>query len=370
MKRLAYYIFLGYTLLIQIGCSSEVNKQLEPKGAALGKMNEIIVIADKAVWESAVGDTFQYYFESAYPILPQPEPIFDLRHFTIEELNGQPLRKELRTYVILSDLSDAESPTTRMVKRDLGSEKYGAAMKGGDRFSSVGRDKWARGQLLVYLYAPDRNKLQKAITSGFPAIATRVHKHDEKQLRSSVYVDRVNSGISDRVRDNFGIDFDVPGDFSVAIENKDDNVLWLRKIGDKADQNIVLQKIKYTNQSQLTKEGIISMRNKFGSTYVTSDEENDVMVVDEENLPVYEYNLNMDGHYGKELRGIWEMTNTFSGGPFTTYVILKEATNEILYIDVFVLAPGTTKRNLMMQLNHIVKSANIIGAPKGTQNGE
>ncbi len=370
MKHIAHSIFFGCILFVFFGCSSEVNKQLEPKGSALGKMNEIIVIADKALWESAVGDTFQYYFESAYPILPQPEPIFDLRHFTMEELNGQPLRKELRTYVILSDLSDAESPTTRMVKRDLGSEKYSAAMQGGDKFSSVGRDKWARGQLLVYLYAPNRAKLEEAITSSFSAIASRVHRHDEKQLRSSVYVDRVNSGLTDKVRDDFGIAFDVPGDFHVAIENKDNKVLWLRKIGDKADQNIVLQKIKYNNQSQLSKEGIIDIRNKFGSIYVTSDEEDDVMVVDEDNLPVYEYNLNMDGHYGKELRGIWEMTNTFSGGPFTTYVILKEATNEILYVDVFVLAPGTTKRDLMMQLDHIIKSSNIIGVPKGTQSGE
>jgi len=127
------------------------------------------------------------------------------------------------------------------------------------------------------------------------------------------------------------------------------------------DQNIVLQRVTYDDETQLSKEGIIAMRDKFGRTYVTSDEENDFMVVDEDVLPVYEYSFKLDNHYGKELRGIWEMTNAFSGGPFNTYVILNEAKREIIYVDVFVLAPGTTKRDHMMQLDHIVKTARIIG---------
>lgn len=341
-------------------CNSEVSQKLEPKGTALGIMNEIVVIADEEVWKGAVGDTFRYYFESAYPILPQPEPLFDLRHFTPAELSGQPLRKELRTYTILADLSDKESPTTAMVRKDLGSEKFDYAMKPGGKFSSVGRDKWARGQLLVYLYGTDRSSLSKAIADSFSAVARKVHQHDAKQLKATIYVDRINQGLSEKVKTRFSIDFDVPGDFIVANDDEENNVLWLRKTGDKADQHIVLQTVPYTDEKQLSKEGIIAMRDAFGSQYVTSDEEGDVMVVDEENLPVYEYSFKLDNHYGKELRGIWEMTKAFSGGPFNTYVVLNEAKKELIYIDVFVMAPGTTKRDHMMQLDHIVKTAKII----------
>ena len=102
------------------------------------------------------------------------------------------------------------------------------------------------------------------------------------------------------------------------------------------------------------------MRNKFGSTYVTADKEDDVMVVHTKRLPVYEYSFNLDNKYGKELRGIWEMTESFAGGPFNTYVILDEAKNRIIYIDAFILGPGSKKRNLMMQLDHMVKTAKII----------
>ena len=98
------------------------------------------------------------------------------------------------------------------------------------------------------------------------------------------------------------------------------------------------------------------MRNKFGKTYVTSDIEDNYMVVNDEDLPVYEYSLNLDGRYTKELRGIWEMSKDFVGGPFCTYVVINEEKRELVYIDTFVLAPGQKKRNLMQQLEYIVKA--------------
>ncbi len=364
MNKLRTHTYLYLVVLVLagllVGCNNEVSQKLEPKGSALGVMNEVVVVADEELWESAVGDTFRYYFESAYPILPQPEPMFDLRHFTPAELTGQPLRKELRTYTIIADLSDEESATTAMVKKDLGSEKFEYAMKTGIKSSSVGRDKWARGQLLIYLYGTDRAALSKSISESFSAVAKRIHQHDEKQLKSTIYVDRINQGLSEEIKSRFHIDFKVPGEYVVAHDDEESNVLWMRKVGKKVDQNIVLQRVPYTDQKQLSKEGIIAMRDAFGARYVTSDEEGDVMVVDEENLPVYEYSFNLDNHYGKELRGIWEMTKTFSGGPFNTYVILNEAKKELIYVDVFVLGPGSTKRNHMMQLDHIIKNARVI----------
>jgi len=343
-----------------MACNTEVSNQLEPKGTALGKMNEIVVIADKDLWEGAIGDTFRYYFESAYPIMPQPEPLFDLRHFTPEELAEQPLRKELRTYSILADLSNPESSTTKMVKRDIGLEKVENTLQTKKNLSSVGKDKWARGQLLIYLYGADRASLNEAITQSFSAMTRRIHKHDEKQLRSSIYVDKINQGLSKKITERYSLDFTVPGDFVEVPHNIDQQVLWLRKDTDKAILNIVFQRVPYKDQKQLSKEGIITLRNSFGKTYVSPEDPNNVMIVDDGNLPVYEYTFDLQDHYGKELRGIWEMTNTFSGGPFNTYLILDEARKDLIYIDVFVLAPGTTKRNLMMQLDYLVKNAKLI----------
>ena len=354
------YIFLFFSFWMLSACNNEITQQLEPKSAALGKMNEIVVISDKDLWESMVGDTFRYYFQSAYPILPVPEPLFDLRHFTTEDLELQPLRKELRTYVILANLADENSPTTQMVMKDLGDERYYNARTKGEQSSSVGKDKWARGQLLFYLFGNSHDDIAESIKKHFPAIGRRVNEHDEKQLKSSVYMDRVNKGLSRKVSEEYGIEIEVPGEYQVAVEDKNVKLIWLRKDTKDAILNMVFRKLDYTNAGQLSLESMIKLRNEFGAKYVTSDAENDEMVVNNEDLPVYEYTFDLDGRYTKEFRGVWEMTKSFAGGPFATYIIVDEKNKSLIYADMFVMAPGVSKRNYMMQLDHIIKSGKMI----------
>lgn len=358
MKYLRNMILI--MLLALTACNNEITQQLEPKGAALGKMNEIVVICDDNLWESMVGDTFRFYFQSAYPILPFPEPMFDIRHFTTEELDGQPLRKELRTYAILANLSDETSPTTQMVMKDLGDEKYYNARTKGNLSSSVGKDKWARGQLLFYLFGNSYDDIAESIKKHFAAIGRRVNEHDEKQLKSSVYIDRINSGLSQKVMEEYGLDIKVPGEYKVAVEDTKNNTLWLRKDTKDAILNIVFQKLPYRNQQQLSLENMIKLRNAFGAKYITSDEVNDVMVVNDEDLPIYEYTFELDGQYTKEFRGVWEMTKSFAGGPFNTYIIVDEKNKNLIYADVFLMAPGASKRDYMMQLDYIIKSGKVI----------
>jgi len=247
-----------------------------------------------------------------------------------------------------------------MVKKDVGSESFEYAIKKGDKTSSVGRDKWAKGQLLVYLFGVDQKALEQSITQNFAAVAKRIHQHDKKQLQSTVYVDRTNQGLSNKLKDTYNLDLKVPGDYVVATEDVANNVLWLRKDTKDAILNIVVNKKTYEDQSQLSKEGIIALRDDFGAKYVTSDEDSDRMVVNSVSLPVYEYEFKLGEHYAKELRGIWEMTESFSGGPFNSYAVLNKEQNEIIYVDVFVLAPGKDKRDMMMQLDYIVKSSKVV----------
>ena len=346
-------------IVILASCHNEVTKKFEPKGAALGKLNEIVVIADEDLWKGALGDTFRFYFRSAYPILPAPEPLFDLRHFTVEQLRAEPLRKELRTYAILADLSDVESTTSKMIKSDMGSEKYRTALQTGKPNSSIGKDKWASGQMLVYLFGKDKSSLVESIKENFPAVAKRVNQHDSKQLESAIYFDKANTAMTRNIEDRFGIEMPVPGKYVIAVNDSINNLMWLRKDTPDAVLNVVLQKMPYKDKSQLSKENVIAMRDNFGSKYLTTEIENNVMVVNSEDLPVYEYAFNLNGNYGKEFRGIWEMTQEFSGGPFATYLIVSPDQKSLIYIDTFILAPGAKKRDKMMRLDYMVKNAKI-----------
>jgi hypothetical protein len=57
------------TLLSLYSCNDEVSKTFESKPVAMARMNEIVAIADKDMWEGPMQDTFNFYFQSAYPII-------------------------------------------------------------------------------------------------------------------------------------------------------------------------------------------------------------------------------------------------------------------------------------------------------------
>ena len=118
--------------------------------------------------------------------------------------------------------------------------------------------------------------------------------------------------------------------------------------------NIILSKKKYVSQDQLSVEAIKEWRNALGE-YVTSSEEGSRMVINDRDLPIYDYTHSIDGKFTKEVRGIWEMTGDFLGGPFSTYIYLDEKAGEIFMLDAFIYAPGKNKRNMMQQLDYIAK---------------
>lgn len=345
--------------MLLLACNGEVPKSFENKPKALGKFNEIVVVCDQQMWESAVGDTFKYYFESAYPIMPAPEPIFDLRHFTTEDLYAQPLRKELRTYVMLADLSDKDSPTTQMVQKDLGSTKSGEAMINPEVNSTVGRNKWANGQLLIYLFGKDHATLTSSIVNNFPAAADRVHEHDNEILRQRTYARELNLGYQAKIQDYFGVKLEIPADFRQVVLDEESPLLWLRKDAKNAIMNLVFMKVPYESKSQFEKDEIIKMINEYGATYITGKTPTDKLVVNEDDLPIYEYTSEIDETYSKELRGVWEMTEAFRGGPFTANLMNTEDGKDLILTFSYVYAPGEDKRDLVQQLDYMIKQIEL-----------
>jgi hypothetical protein len=309
-----------FVSIVLTGCG-DVLSRMESKHKALGSTNEVVFVCDNTVWESFVGDTVVYYFEAPYPIMPQPEPIFDIRHFTPEELNTAPLRKELRTYLILANLSDTTSATTRMVASDLGEEKLRRAREDGAYFTSIGKDKWATGQLLIYVFAFDLDALANNLIKAFPAVANKIHEHDLVQIDAATYLHREAVVLGKRINEKFGVSIKIPGDYQVALD--EDNFIWIRQDLADAISNITMMRFPYQDTSQLTLDGVIAMRDRMG-VMIEGSSPGSFMVTNAVDLPVYLYRKTLDGHYVVEARGTWELTEDFLGGPFVTYAIIDE----------------------------------------------
>ena len=345
--------------LISISCNNEVSSGLKAKLVALGKMNEVVIVCDDDLWEGAIGDTTKYYFGSPYPLMPTPEPMFDMRHFSTEELQAEQLRCQLRTYAIIADLSDEDSPTTKMVRKDIGEEKYRQVMTGSGQGSSIGRNKWANGQILFYLFADGQENLYSLINKSYPAIAEAIHKHDSKQLKAKTYPRGVNLGVSEDLSLDYGMNIKIPSEYRIAKSVDAQSLYWFRKDDKKGIQNFVIKKIPYRAKEQFDTGKMIEACNAFGLAYVESDTEGSHLRINDKALPILEYKYDIDGLYTKELRGVWEMTDDFMGGPFVAYLMQSKNESELVFIFSFVLAPGQDKKEMVQQLDYIVKSITI-----------
>jgi hypothetical protein len=356
MCRFSVFVVLGFFMLLLPSCNNEVTQKLANKPTAMGRINQVVILADKALTDGPVGDTLSAYFESAYPILPAEEPIFDLRFMEPEALNAQPLKRELRTFILVADISDTLSATTRMLMEDMGPERFKRALTDPSFLTSIGRDKWARDQIIIYIFGNGKEKLASAISKNFSSISKRINEHDKKNLQATVYgIQDENKALSSLVLETFGVSIKIPGMYQKAIQK--DNFLWLRMDTKDVNQSLVIRKFPYRDKTQFSKENIIRLRNEYGKEFIRTGFQDAYMSTNTIDLPAFDYTYIHNGIYIREVRGIWETVNDFMGGPFVSYLLHNEATGELIFIDAFVFAPGKEKRDYVQQLDCIVKTA-------------
>jgi hypothetical protein len=276
---------------------------------------------------------------------------------------AKPLRKELRTYVLLADVSDTTLSTTKLLRSDLGEEKFKRAQTDLTFNTSIGKDKWAKDQIIIYIFGKGRDQLANAIKTNFPTIAKRINQHDSKNLSATVYgLQEDNFTLSKLVLDSFGMNIKIPGLYQLAMNKP--NFLWLRMDNKEVNQSIVIRKFPYKNKNQFAMDSVIQMRNNYGKEFIRTGSVDAYMSTNVIDLPTYEYTYIQNGVYTKEVRGIWETVNDFMGGPFVSYLMHNEAKGEVVFIDVFVFAPGKEKRDFVQQLDCIVKTASFPGVVK------
>ena len=350
------YLSWLIVIILMTGCSEDIQRSLKPVPNAFGSLNQLVVIADQDLWESEVGDTFRYYYSAAYPILPQPEPFYDLKHFTPSDLINNPMRKELRNYLFLADVSNASSPTTRLIIEDIGEEKIRRAKDESKYNTSVGRDKWAKGQLLIYQFGFSPNELTNNVKKNFPAISKKIKDADRPKIDATVYLDGENQILQEKLDEALGVKLKIPKDYFMASD--DPEMVWMRKETKELSSNIILTKLKYTNQSQLSKEGLKEIRNEIGKK-ISSEIPDTYMRINDIDLPMLTNTTTMNNYYALEARGIWEIVNDYMGGAFISYLIHNPNSDELLFVDGFVHAPGKEKRDFMQQLEHIISTVDF-----------
>lgn len=343
--------------LFAAGCSGDVMENLKSVPYAFGDINLLAIVADADVLDDPTRDSIRLYYASAFPILPQPEPMLDLKFLKPSDLDADPLRKQFRTYLFLGDLSDSESPTTRLMTELAGEASIQQVRKNPANNLVVGKEKWARDQLLILQFARNREELMENLKKNASGIIRKVYDHDEYKIDATVYLAKRQAKLEQEVREKIGLNVRIPGDYFQALS--DGEVIWFRKETPETSSNLMFRKIPYTDKSQLSREGIKAIRDSIGRKYVSSRIKESYMKINDKDLPMYVTPITLNGQYAVEARGIWEIENDYMGGAFVSYLMLNPKTNELIFMDGFLHAPGEDKRDFMQYIDHILRTAKI-----------
>jgi hypothetical protein len=344
-----------FVLLLLSGCAAEGVERFQEVPIAFGRVNHIAVICDKEIWEGPIGDSLRFYYQAAYPILPQPEPIFDLRHVTIDDLRKEPVIRELRSFLVVADLDDETSATTRMIREDIGAEKLRSVREDNGMGNSIVRNKWAKNQTLIYIYGFNEEKLVDNIVQSAGAVIKSINQRDSEMVEATTYFSGEDETIEAEVRSKMDVSMRIPEEFIIALN--EEGVMWLRRETDDISSNILLRRVPYTDPSQLSRENIKAIRDSIGRKYVSSSLPGTYMRINDVDLPYFVEVTSLNGDYALEARGIWDIVNDFMGGSFVSYLVHDPAKQHLLFMDGFVHAPGRSKRELMQQLEFILRTA-------------
>jgi hypothetical protein len=349
---------LAFLLIFTIACGpggSEIVKK--PKPAAYGRINDLVVITDAQLWEGKAGDTLDHYLGSAFPILPQPEPIFDLRYFSLEALEEKPIRKELRTLLIMADLSDTSSAVTRMVQKDLGQEKFQKALTDSNYISTTAKDKWAQGQNIIYLFGKGEDQIATNIKKAWKTLAVKINQWDSKQLYANIYLPGRNNDLEKWFFEKYSMRWKIPKSYFLALE--DSLTSWLRLETDKYSLNFIMTQLPYTSDQQMSREYMIALQDSLGKK-VSTPIPNTYKKTNPVDLPVTFQLVENKATYTLEARGVWEIEGDFLGGPFASRILLSPNQQSLFFIEAFLYAPGREKRELMQELILIMDTLSFV----------
>ena len=343
------YIILLFSI-IGFSCDGWLADKSLPK--ARGESGEIVLVLDSGRWAAEIGTELRQTFRELVDGLPRDEPMFDLRHIVPYDFKG--ILKQAKNLVLIVPLHDGSTESRRMQNLfTLGSLD---SMKLNQKiFIIKKKNLFATGQEVLFLIGHSDDLLRDNIMKNREYIRSFFNQVEERRALIDLYKIKEEKLITNRLSDKFNFELRVPFGFKVA-ELKEDFV-WLRQAGLDIDRNLFVSFKEYNNAADFSDEAIIEWRNTICKKHLYENKDNpNSFILTESQVPPTILEVNFEKKYAKFLKGLWKTNNISMGGPFVSYVLVDEDMNRMYYIEGFLYSPGVDQRELVRELNVILKT--------------
>lgn len=296
------------------------------KPSSSGKTCEILVVIDKAKMEGEIGDSLRTFFMREQEGLNQPEPLFTLPYIPLSSFENTDMFQAHRN-IIMININDTIKPKLDILK-----------------------DFKSKPQLIFKLNAPNNQEFFKLFAEKRELMLGAINDLERTRINAAFKaVEKVE--IKNYIRNTYAFDMTFPGEFSISKKTKD--FAWIRKEAKDFSQGIIIYMFPYTNKNDLEPKRILAIRDSLTKQWIPGPTDGSFMKTERRYPPVSK-EINFNGLYALETRGLWCLENDFMGGPFINYTFVDEKNNRIIILDGYLYSPKKPKRDLLKQIEAII----------------
>lgn len=313
-------------LLVSVFASSCSFKKDELPEDSSAVINTISVIIDDQLWNGEVGDSIRNKFASPVLGLPQEEPLFTINQYPVKLFEG----------------FSTDSRNIIIVKKD-NENKY-----------EFKQDEFASPQNAFHITGKTSFEIIELLEKNAPDIIKKMRDieivHNQKIFKDSLLDTK-------KIQKKFNIDLTIPSKYEYVMRRK--NFIWLKSEITSGNTSLIIYQIPWKSiRPNYAVTDIVITRDSIGRAYIHGSDYGTQMVSDEAYSPYFS-RTTLAGNKCYETKGTWQMKNDFMSGPFINYVIFDKAHRRLLVLEGFCYAPSKEKRDLMFELESIIKSIQI-----------
>jgi len=314
------------TPIFFISCNS---KEVKNVSETYGKTNEVSVIIDDQLWNGEVGDSMRNKFASPVLGLPQEEPVFTLNQYPVKLLEG--FMTNSRNIIV--------------VKKETKSQ------------FRIESNEYANPQVVVHISGETVQEILDTIQNNDSLIITRIKESEIRVFQNKIKHDSLFD--VSKISDKFNVRLNIPVKYKMVLHGK--KFIWLKKEITSGNLSLIFYQIPISSikDNNNAVKRITHIRDSIGRIYIHGAVPRTRMVTESAFSP-YLSKTKICNKETFETKGNWELLNDFMSGPFVNYAIVDKPNKRILVIEGFCYAPSKEKRELMFELEAIIKSTQFL----------
>ncbi len=292
------------------------------------QISNVTVVIDDQLWNGEVGDTIRNKFASPVLGLQQEEPNFTLKQYPVKLLEG--FITNDRNIIVIKKQSKSQF--------------------------SIKENEFVKQQNIVHVSAKTVQGIIDTIQNNAAKISQKFRETEISFIQKKLIEEKADVTI---LEEKFKITATIPQRYKPVLNGK--NFLWYKKEITSGNLSLLFYEIPVTRLKDTTNivSAIIKTRDSIGRKYIHGANNKSRMITEPAFSP-YLSKAKIDVYNAFETKGTWELNTDFMSGPFLNYAIVDKKNNRILVAEAFCYAPSKEKRNLMLELEAILKTITFL----------